>query len=134
MRTKLKRGFTLLEVMVATLIMGIAVVGVLSALSTSVRAASRLTAYDRAVMLSHSKMDELLTDRQVPFGASLAGNFDDTSGWTAQFTPDSTLPGAPPGSRCLERVQLVVWWMDGAQRQTFPLDGYRRNTIPVVPQ
>jgi len=129
-----RKGFTLLEVMVATLIMGIAVVGVLSALSTSIRSASRLTAYDHAVMLSRSKMDELLTDKQIPYGANLAGNFDETSGWTAQFTPYVTLPGAPPGSPCLERVQLEIWWLNGSQRQTFPLEGFRRITIPVAPQ
>ena len=43
-----RRGFTLLEVMVATTIMGIAVVTLLSALSTSVRNATRLTDYVRA--------------------------------------------------------------------------------------
>jgi prepilin-type N-terminal cleavage/methylation domain-containing protein len=129
-----RNGFTLLEVMVATLIMGIAVAGVLAALSTSVRSASRLTAYDRAVMLSRSKMDELLTDKSIPFGATLAGNFDESTGWTAHFTPYVSYQGGGPGTPCVERVQLEIWWNDGAQRQTFPLEGFRRNMVPVVPQ
>jgi prepilin-type N-terminal cleavage/methylation domain-containing protein len=129
-----RNGFTLLEVMVATLIMGIAVAGVLSALSTSVRSASRLTAYDRAAMLSRSKMDELLTDKSIPFGATLAGNFDDSTGWTAQFTPYVSYQGGGPGTPCLERVQLEIWWNDGAQRQTFALEGFRQSKVPVVPQ
>ena len=57
---RFRRGFTLLEVMVATTIMGIAVVTLLSALSTSVRNATRLTDYDRAVLLARAKMDALL--------------------------------------------------------------------------
>jgi len=128
------KGFTLLEVMVATLIMGIAVAGVLSALSTSVRSASRLTAYDRAVMLSRSKMDDLLTDKTIPFGSSLTGNFDESTGWTAQFTPYVSYQGGGPGTPCLERIQLEIWWNDGSRRQTFLLEGFRRTTVPVIPQ
>ncbi len=115
----------------ATLIMGIAVVGVLSALSTSMRAASRLTAYDRAVMLGRSKMDELLIDKTIPFGASVEGAFDDRTGWSAHFTPYVVKQGSPPGSPVLERVELEIWWTTNGDRQTFPLDGYRRNVIPV---
>lgn len=129
-----RKGFTLLEVMVATLIMAIAVVGVLSAMSTSMRAASRLTAYDRAVMLSHSKMDELLTDRLIPFGATVSGNFDDQTGWNARFSPYILRPNPSPGSPVLERVELEIWWMTGADRHSFPLEGYRRNTLPVTNQ
>src|SRR5439155_5502496 len=63
---KSRRGFTLLEVLVATTIMGIAVVTMLSALSTSVRNATRLTDYDRAVLLGGAKMDALLSDPTLP--------------------------------------------------------------------
>jgi general secretion pathway protein I len=126
-----RKGFTLLEVMVATMIMAIAVVGVLSAMSTSVRAASRLTAYDRAVMLGRAKMDDLLTDRQIPFGATISGTFDDQTGWNARFTPYVVRPGSPAGSPVLERVELEIWWMTGDQRHSFPLEGYRRNLMPA---
>jgi general secretion pathway protein I len=126
-----RKGFTLLEVMVATLIMGIAVVGVLSAMSTSMRAASRLTAYDRAVMLGRTKMDELLTDKLVPFGAVVEGTFDDQTGWSARFSPYVVRPGSPPGTPVLERVELEIWWMSNGDKHSFPLEGYRRNTIPV---
>ena len=55
-----RHGFTLLEVLVATLIMGIAISGVLSGLAAASRNAARLTDYDRATLLAREKMDELL--------------------------------------------------------------------------
>ena len=56
-------GFTLLEVLVATLIMGIAVAGILSGMAGASRNAARLTDIDRATLLAKQKMDELLLDR-----------------------------------------------------------------------
>ena len=69
-----QRGFTLLEVLVATLIMGIAVGGLMSALSTSMRSASRLTDYDRAARFgvpdSGAGMSLLSSARHYPAAAA----------------------------------------------------------------
>ena len=68
-----RRGFTLLEVLVATAIMGIAVAGLIAGLSQSVKNASRLTDYDRAAMLARTKMNDLLLDVNLPFDGSVRG-------------------------------------------------------------
>ena len=70
------RGFTLLEMMVATLIMGIAVIGLMGEITASMRNASRVTERDRAALLARSKMDELLLDPQFPLETPVAGAFD----------------------------------------------------------
>ena len=57
-----RSGFTLLEVLVATVIMGIAVTGLIVGLSQSVKNASRLSDYDGAAMLARTKMNDLLLD------------------------------------------------------------------------
>ena len=72
-----QRGFTLLEMLVATLIMGMAVVGLMSAITASMRNASRVTNRDRAALLARSKMDELLVDSRFPLDTVVQGNFDD---------------------------------------------------------
>ena len=126
-----RRGFTLLEVLVATLLMAIAVTGLLGALTTSLNNAARLTDYDRAAVLARRKMDELLVTRLIPRGSPLEGQFDpaQTAGrpykWRAVLLPFEALPGTQPGSPMLERLHLVVAWRDGQRVKSLRLDGYR---------
>ncbi|HEY7333652.1 MAG TPA: type II secretion system protein [Bryobacteraceae bacterium] len=127
-----RRGFTLLEVLVAAMIMGIAVAGVLSGLASASRNASRLTQYDRAVLMAREKMGELLVDRKAPRNAPLAGNWDppiQNAGWNARVTPFEAAPGAGPGQWDIDRVELEVWWMDGATRRAFKVEGFRRGLL-----
>jgi general secretion pathway protein I len=133
-----RKGFTLLEVMVATVIMGIAVAGLIAGLSQSVKNASRLTDYDRAAMLARTKMNDLLVDVTLPLDGSLDGNFDPdqtggvTSGWRAALRPFDLPPNAGPGIVVLQRVGLEVWWQPSSgTRRTIQLEGFRQSRIPL---
>lgn len=132
---KHQRGFTLLEMLVATTILAVAIAGVLSALSTSMRNAARLTEYDRAAMLARRKMDELLVERRLPRFAVLEGQWEPVftggrpMGWKARVAPWEMPPDAVPGTQTLERVELEIWWQDGDRRKAFVLDGFRRGQL-----
>ena len=132
---KQQRGFTLLEALVATMIMGVAVAGILDALAASSRNVIRLTQADRAVVLARSKMDELLVNDGLPrktfmdgqFSAAQAGTMN--AGWRARVTPIEAAPEANDLNWVIDRIELEIWWMDGATRHSFSLEGYRRSIL-----
>jgi type II secretion system protein I len=135
-----RQGFTLLEVLVATLIMGLAVVGLLTGIHTSLRNAARLTDYDRAALLARSKLNELMVEPRLPIEGRLEGNFDpkltggEQSGWIANMRVAEAPPQAGPGSTILQAVDLDVWWQQGANRRQMDVHAYRPNRLPPAAQ
>lgn len=131
-----RRGFTLLEMLVATTIMGIAVVSLLAALSTSLRNAARLTEADRIALLARRQMDALLLDRRLPKFTVMAAEFDPSltggvrAGWRARLTPFEMQSKAGPGAPVLDRLELEIWWEAAPERpRTFRLEAYRRGML-----
>ena len=139
-------GFTLLEVMVASVIMAIAVVGLISNLASATRNAARLRDYDRMTQLAQLRMNELLVDQKVPLNVPLAGEYDPAvaggmrAGWNAQLTNFESPKQPTVGDLVLDRVVLEVWWMSGAQRKSLALEAFRHRVLqpkdlsPAVPQ
>lgn len=119
-------GFTLLEVIVATAIMAIAVIGLLSLVSSSVANAARVKEYDRAAMLARHQMGELLVSDPLPLGADLRGSFDQSTGWQARVEPFEVPVPPQPGQPMLVRVQLTIWWESEGRRKTVDFESYRR--------
>jgi general secretion pathway protein I len=130
-----RRGFTLLEVLVATAIMAIAITGILAAISTSVRNASRLTDRDRASMLARRKMQELLIEKRLPRHIVLEGLYDANStnglpsGWKARVTPFELPPNPGAGQKVLDRIELQIWWVIAGRTMTFDMEGFRRSVL-----
>jgi general secretion pathway protein I len=128
-----QRGFSLLEVMVATFIMAVAVVALLSNLTTSLRNAARLTDYDRAALMARHKMDELLLVPRLP--RMMEGRFDPSqsagldAGWRATAAIYEFMPGAGAGSQVLERVELQIQFNNAGRTKSFALEGFRRRYL-----
>ena len=137
MRPKRQRskGFTLLEVLVATTIMAIAVTTLLTALTTSLTNASRVADADRAAVLAKRTMDEIIAAPSLP-GQNLQGQFDPATGiqggWQARVVPFEAPPPQHRGIAGIDRITLQIWWMNGVQRRTFQIEGYRRAPPPPV--
>jgi general secretion pathway protein I len=129
-----RRGFTLLEVLVATAIMAVAVTAGLSALRTSLR--NRQVELERAATLARRKMDELLAQPALPHGQSFGGVFSPQytagveAGWSALVTPAEAATMPPrPNSIGLERIQLELWWITASGRKSMRLETYRSALI-----
>ena len=120
---------------VATLIMAIAVVGLLSGISGATRNAARLREYDRAVQLARLRMNDLLMDYRMPRNTPVSGTFDPAltggieSGWRARLENFEMPPAPAAGQLALDRIELVVWWANGNQRRTFTLDAFRTRVL-----
>lgn len=120
----------------ATLIMAIAVVGLLTNVSTSLNTASRLADHDQMALLAKRQMERLLASPLV-VGQSYAGQFprrdpgELEAGWTALVQPFEASP-ADSGA-VLDRVILEVWWVRNGQRRTMQLETLRA-TRPASPE
>lgn len=129
MRNRSERGFTLIEVLVATIIMAVAVSALLGNLSTSTANLFKTNEIDRLTFLSKRKMDELISVQTIPAGASLQGVLETdaankaTAGFSAQILPFSPV-GQISGER-VDRVRLETWIQTGSRRRTMQLESFR---------
>jgi general secretion pathway protein I len=132
---KHSRGFTLLEMLVATTIMAVAVVGLLAGLASATRNAARLQDYDRAVQLGRARMNELMLDRTLPLNVVAEGIFDPSqtggleAGWRVHRTIFEMPPEVQQGQTALDRLEVEVWWNSGDKRRTYTLDAYRPHIL-----
>ena len=138
-----KRGFTLLEMIVATLIMGIAVAGLIEGIAGATRNAAHLRDYDRVVQMARLRMNDLLVDPKLPMNSMVSGDFDPSlsggmqAGWQAQTVMFAMPPHPAPGQLALEHIRLQVWWVSGSERRSLELEALRKyvlrpEEIPVV--
>lgn len=129
-----RRGFTLLELIVATAIFGAAVVGLMSGITGSMRNAARLRDSDRIAQAARERMNELLADYALPRDAVVSGQFDPAimggleSGWQAQLTT-AERPANAAGQLALDRIRLQIWWVAGANRRMMTLEGFRKRFL-----
>ena len=135
MKSNSQAGFTLLEVLVATMILGIAVAGLMSNLTQSLSNVARITEHDRGVMLARQKMDELITAAKLPRNQIMEGRFDPSitggieSGWRATVTLLDLPPAASAGAVAMDRIDLTVWWKLNEKTRTFAMEGIRRGVL-----
>jgi hypothetical protein len=121
--------------LVASTIMAVAIVGLLSAIAGITRNAARLRDYDRAVQLARMRMNELLADQTIPPGQTMSGAFDPTltggleAGWQARLNTVEMPPNPMSGQPSLERIELQVWWTAGGQRRSLTLDAHRTRIL-----
>jgi general secretion pathway protein I len=120
-------GFTLLEVMIAVAILGIALTSLFGSQSSSVALATETRFNIQAPLLAQMKLAQLQPAEET---ISDSGNFgDDLKGFKWEFTVEEALF---EGSAILQQLDntlqhltLVVSWGDGLY--SYQIDSYRRS-------
>ena len=123
-----RAGFTLLEVMVATALLGMAAVGLLALINQSLRNATIVAEYDRAAMWARTTMDELLAVEPLPLGRELTGALGPEAGWRAVAEPYEFGRGGA-GQSLLARIDLEVYWRSRGQRESIRVEAFRRIRV-----
>ena len=136
-RITCQRGFTLLEALVATAVLGASVAALLGLLSGSLRNAARMEAPERALLLGQSKLNELIAAgvteengdtseaHALPFDQTIEGRWDERFRWEARATrfrpapsaAEGALPERRPGEIVLARITLAVFWKRETDRE-----------------
>ena len=149
-------GFTLLEALVATAVLGASVAALLGLLSVSLRNAARIEAPERAMLLGESKLNELIsagvteestgeTDalrtNPLPFDQTLAGRWDERFRWEARMTrfrpapsaAEGSSPQRAPGGIVLARITLDVFWrtVDRPAERKLSFETYQLRREPT---
>jgi prepilin-type N-terminal cleavage/methylation domain-containing protein len=117
-----QEGFTLLEVLVATVVLGASVAALFSLLSGSLSNARRLQAPEQALLLARSQLNELLAASEqgraaepaLPLDQRVRGRWSDAFRWEAQANRVPTSRAAVPGEPVLVRIQFDAYWSMGA--------------------
>ena len=109
-------GFTLLEVLVATVILAISLTVILQLFSGGLDQVRRATDYTRAVWHAQAKMEEILLNG--PQAKTIAsGYFEDGYQWRAAVTPAGTADLAEIEVRPILVRVTVSWTLLGQAKQ-----------------
>lgn len=87
---KAHNGFTLLEVMVATIILGVGLAAISGAVATAVRSAALASGYEQARQIAESRLALYLADHPIE-GANFSGK-DGVVSWALSASPHDELP------------------------------------------
>src|SRR5262245_23620739 len=134
-----RRGFTLLEVLVAVTILGIGFSLVFAGMSGSLRALESVQTTDRRVELARYKLAEIDLVKRIRPNDSATGVFEDGTRWTVQSSP-FVLPvqdGQRVNRASVIKIDLTLEWLgrNGVQKrviQTYRYDSGDTSPVPSL--
>jgi general secretion pathway protein I len=127
---KNQNGFTLIETLVALMLLAISFVIIMQLFSGGLKSSRVTTDYIYGIFHAREKMEEILLSDNLTAG-TVSGEFDDGYEWSAtvfipQLEEDDPTPRMPVVTA---DVSVDVWWRVGDQEKRFGL-----NTTALVPK
>jgi general secretion pathway protein I len=122
-------GFTLIEILIATVILGVSVVVIMQLFSGGLNSAKVSLDYQQAVFHAREVIEETLLGASISEGIS-TGLFEDGYDWKTDI---STISGEDDqvGVSGLEKfhISVVISWQDGTKEKHYEI-----STVKAVPQ
>lgn len=110
MRSRNQRGFSLLEVIAAILLLAIAFTALMKVAGASINLSQNAAEHSEAAMHARSLLDSAFVGEPLKAGQQ-SGQFDQRFRWTLQVTPWIGAGAAPPSSPLhLYQLDLNVMW------------------------
>lgn len=137
-------GFTLLEILVATAILGAAVAGLFGLLTGSLGNMRRLRGPSQALLIGETRMNELLAagiatgkdmPGTIPLDQKIEGQWNDQYRWEALATRFHPPEHLSPGQRIMVRFVVDVFWKPNADsaEKKLSLESYEFQIEPQPP-
>ena len=104
-----QRGFTLLEVIAAIMLLAIAFAALMQVAGGSIRLSQNASEHSEAALWARSLLDTAFTTESVKAGTT-SGRFDQRYSWQLQVTPWRPADAAPNTPRQLYQLDLEVMW------------------------
>lgn len=126
------RGFSLIEVVIAVVIVGITFAAIMQAFSQTIRSIDRVDVYQVALQHAQNKMNELLLDDTVIGDGILTGACDEAE----QFTWRAQMETNEIDDLTIDKTRLSTRLLYIRLTVTFPYGGHQRDlklfTIKLV--
>ncbi len=123
-----KKGFTLLEVLVALIIFGVSLMLIIELFSGGLRSARISEEYTKGIQYARIKMEEIRLTPPLEEGV-IEGKFDDFYKWRANFKKVDVLPlkiGEKfDGYVKLFKIDLDIFWRSGSKERSVTLESYQ---------
>jgi general secretion pathway protein I len=127
-KAKFAKGFTLIEIIVALAILGIALTVIIELFSGGLRLGRFSKEYTNAVNYARMKMEEIESQENIEEG-TVEGEFDPIFHWRVGMKKVDILPAEksadfkPPVE--LFQIRVDVLWKSGSQERSASIESYR---------
>jgi len=126
--TKLDKGFTLIEIVVALAILSIGLTVIIELFSGGLRLARTSEDYTKAIGYGRMKMEEIISQQNIEEGSD-EGDFDKTFHWQVDIKKVDLLPADKnPDLKLpidLFQVKINILWKSGSRERSTSLETYK---------